>query len=56
MIETCAEFSLLSQSVSVSGGDDALTFSVLRLGSGRQIKSAQFMTDFNSISTSPILL
>jgi len=31
MIETRAAFGLLSQAVSVSGGDEELTFSALRL-------------------------
>lgn len=42
MIETCAGFGLLSQSVS---GED-LIFSTLRLRSGRQIKSLPFRTGF----------
>jgi len=46
MIETCAGFSLLTQPVSVSGGDED---SALRLRSGRHIKSAQSMTNFDSI-------
>jgi len=43
MIETCAGFHLLTQAA--FGGGDALTFSVLRLRSGRHMKSLQFMTD-----------
>jgi len=35
MIETCAGFCLLVQAVSVSGGDENLTFSALRLCSIR---------------------
>jgi len=35
MIETCATFSLITQSVPVSGGDEDLTFSDLRLCSER---------------------
>lgn len=49
MIENCAGFGWLSQSVSVSGGDDNLTYSALRLRSAQHMKSVQFMTDFHSI-------
>jgi len=38
MTETCTGVGLLPQVVSVSGGDEDLTFSALRLGLGRQIK------------------
>jgi len=44
MIEACAAFSLLTQSVSVSGGGEDLSFSALRLRSERQIKSVQVIT------------
>jgi len=49
MIETCAAFSLRSQSISVSGGNDDLTFSALRPRSGRHMKTLQFRTDFDAI-------
>jgi len=44
MVETCAEFCLQAESVSVSGADKELTFSALRLRSGRRMKSLQFIT------------
>jgi len=49
MIEPCAGFSLITQSVSVSGGDEDLTFNTLRFRSGRHMIRVQFMTDVDSI-------
>jgi len=49
MIEACARFGLLTQSMSVSGGDEDLIFSAHRLCSGRQMKRVQFMMEFDSI-------
>jgi len=46
MIETHGGFSMLTQSVLVFGGDDALTFSTLPLRSERHMKSVEFHDGF----------
>jgi len=48
MMESCTGLRLLTQSVPISGRDDDLTFSDLRLHSGQHMKSVQFMMDFDS--------
>jgi len=56
MIETCARFGLLTQFMSVSAEDKVLTFSALYLRSEQQIKSLQFMTNFEFITILLVLL
>jgi len=49
MIETCAAFRLQTQSVSLSGGDEELRFSALRLRSGLTDRKCSMHDGFSAL-------